>query len=285
MIEVRDLYYSYTRDKRYAVAGISFEIAKGEIFGFLGPNGAGKSTTQKIMTGLLRVQQGEVTVAGHNMRRPGRELFNRIGVSFENPNNYLKLTGRENLEFFASMYGVPTADPMALLRSVGLEDAASKRAGGYSKGMSHRLTFARSLINKPEIWFIDEPTAGQDPTMTLRVQDMIRGERDRGATVFLTTHNMQVAEHLCDRVAFINEGKISAIDTPRNLKLRYGEKLVTVEYREQGQLKKQVFSMSADEEGARLAALLASHPVETIHSQEATLEEVFVKVTGRALRG
>jgi len=285
VIEVRDLYYSYTHDKRYAVAGISFNIEKGEIFGFLGPNGAGKSTTQKILTGLLPVQQGEVKVAGHDMRKPGRDLFNQIGVSFENPNNYFKLSGLENLQFFASLYDVSTADPMELLRLVGLEDAAGRRAGGYSKGMSHRLTFARSMLNKPSIWFIDEPTAGQDPAMTHRVQEIIREEQGRGVTVFLTTHNMQVAEHLCDRVAFINEGKISAVDTPRNLKLRYGEKLVTVEYRDNGQLRKEVFSMSSDDERAKMADLLRSRPVETVHSQEATLEEVFIKVTGRALGG
>ncbi len=285
MIQVRDLYFSYGRDKSYAVNGISFEAEAGEILGFLGPNGAGKSTTQKILTGLLPVQQGEVTVAGHDMRKPGRELFNKIGVSFEIPNNYFKLTGRENLEFFASMYDVPTADPTALLRMVGLEDAATRRAGAYSKGMSQRLVFARSMINRPTIWFLDEPTSGQDPAMTQRVKDIIREERERGVTVFLTTHNMQVAEDICDRVAFINEGKIVDIDTPRNLKLRYGEQLVIVEYRDEGQVKKQVFSMGSDEERAGLAALVRGRQVETIHSQEATLEEVFIKVTGRALRG
>jgi fluoroquinolone transport system ATP-binding protein len=285
VIQVRDLYFSYGRDKSYAVNGISFEAEAGEILGFLGPNGAGKSTTQKILTGLLPVQQGEVTVAGHDMRKPGRELFNKIGVSFEIPNNYFKLTGRENLEFFASMYDVPTADPTALLRMVGLEDAATRRAGAYSKGMSQRLVFARSMINRPTIWFLDEPTSGQDPAMTQRVKDIIREERERGVTVFLTTHNMQVAEDICDRVAFINEGKIVDIDTPRNLKLRYGEQLVIVEYRDEGQVKKQVFSMGSDEERAGLAALVRGRQVETIHSQEATLEEVFIKVTGRALRG
>ncbi|MDP2872921.1 MAG: ABC transporter ATP-binding protein [Bacillota bacterium] len=285
MIKVRDLYFSYGRDKNYAVSGVSFEVEKGEILGFLGPNGAGKSTMQKILTGLLPVQQGEVTVAGHDMRRPGRDLFNKIGVSFEIANNYHKLSGLENLAFFASMYEVPTADPMALLRMVGLEDAATRRAGAYSKGMSQRLVFARSMLNRPTIWFLDEPTSGQDPAMTQRVKEIVLEERERGVTVFLTTHNMQVAEDICDRVAFINEGKIVDLDTPRNLKLRYGEQFVIVEYRDAGQLKKQIFSMGADKDRAALAALVGERPVETIHSQEATLEEVFIKVTGRALRG
>lgn len=284
MISVRELYHSYSRNGQYAVAGISFEVNKGEIFGFLGPNGAGKSTTQKILTGLLPLQQGEVRVAGQDIRRPSHRLFNLIGVSFEHPNIYRKLTGLENLAFHARLYDVPTADPLPLLRRVGLEEAAGRRAGGYSKGMQQRLVFARSLLNRPEIWFLDEPTSGLDPTTTQRVKEIIREECQRGVTVFLTTHNMHIADELCDRVAFINEGKIAALDTPRNLKLKYGEKVVVVEYRARGALNKEVLSLSSSADRERLQALVAREEVETVHSQEATLEEVFIKVTGRGLR-
>lgn len=169
-------------------------MAEGEIFGFLGPNGAGKSTTQKILTVLLTLQKGQVEVADSDIRRSDGGLFNLIGVSFENPNSYRKMTGLENLRFFASLYDVPTADPMTLLRRVGLEDAANRRAGAYSKGMQQRLVFARSLLNRPKMWFVDEPTAGLDPTMTQLIKDIIQEERRNGATVFLTTHNMFVAE-------------------------------------------------------------------------------------------
>ncbi len=285
MIEVKDLYHSYTHDNRYAVGGISFAVGKGEIFGFLGPNGAGKSTTQKILTGLLPVQKGTAIVAGQDVRRQSRELFNRIGVSFEHPNLYRKLTGLENLEFFASLYDVPTADPMELLRKVGLENAARRRAGAYSRGMQGRLVFVRALLNRPELLFLDEPTAGLDPNMTQQVKELIHQERDRGATIVLTTHNMQVAEELSDRVAFINEGKIAAVDTPRNLKLKYGEKLVAVEYRKNGQVARERLSMTIEADRARLAELVSDGAIETMHSQEATLEEVFIKITGRGLAG
>jgi len=285
MIEVKELYHSYTHDDRYAVDGISFAVGKGEIFGFLGPNGAGKSTTQKILTGLLPLQKGTAIVAGEDVRHSGRALFNRIGVSFENPNNYRKLTGLENLQFFASLYDVPTADPMDLLRKVGLQDTANRRAGAYSRGMQARLVFARALLNKPELLFLDEPTGGLDPNMTQQVKELILAERERGATVVLTTHNMQVAEELSDRVAFLNEGRIAAIDTPRNLKLQYGERLVAIEYRTDGELARERLSMTIEADRQRMRELLDSGKIETMHSQEASLEEVFIKITGRGLAG
>jgi len=283
VIKVEELYYSYGGG-RNAVDGISFEVEKGEIFGFLGPNGAGKSTTQNVLTGLLPVQKGSVEVAGRDMKLPGHDLYNLIGVSFENPNIYLKLTGLENLQFFASLYDRETADLMSLLRKVGLEEAAHQRVGAYSKGMRQKLVLARSLVNKPEIWFLDEPTAGLDPTTTQWVLDLVREQRDEGATVFLTTHNMHVADALSDQVAFLNEGQIVAMDTPRNLKLKYGEKLVTVEHRRDGRLEREVISLSDEGERERLAELVRLGHLETIHSEEATLEEVFIKVTGRALQ-
>jgi len=295
MIEVRELRHAYTRAGRPAVDGISFEVAQGEVFGFLGPNGAGKSTTQKILTGLLPLQGGWVEVAGRDIRHPTAEFFNLIGVSFENPNVYLKLTGLENLRFFASLYDGPTADPLDLLRKVGLEDAANRRAATYSKGMRQRLVLARSMLNRPKLWFLDEPTVGLDPTATQWVLDLVREHRDGGATVFLTTHNMYVAEALCDRVAFLNEGRIAALDTPRNLKLGYGERVVAVEYREDGggdggegggngrPLRREALSLTSAEQRQRLAELVAGGRLETVHSQEATLEEVFIKVTGRGL--
>ena len=283
MIKVRDLYHSYGNDKN-AVDGVTFEVAEGGIFGFLGPNGAGKSTTQKVLTGLLALQKGEVVVAGQDIRRPTDELFNLIGVSFENPNVYRRMSGLENLQFFASLYDVPTVDPMSLLRRVGLDPAAHRRAGAYSKGMLQRLVFARSLLNRPKLWFIDEPTAGLDPTMTQLVKDIIREERQGGATVFLTTHNMQVAEELCDRVAFLNEGRIAAMDTPRDLKLKYGAKLVTVESRRRGTVDREILSFSDPADRKRLQELVGSGELETVHSQEASLEEVFIKVTGRGLQ-
>lgn len=284
MINVKNLYHSYTNDENYAVEDISFEISKGEIFGFLGPSGAGKSTTQQILIGLLALQQGEVNIGGYDIKKPKEELFNLIGVSFEHPNVYKKLSGLENLEFYKKMFSVETEDSMKLLRMVGLEDAANKKASGYSKGMLQRLVFVRSMLNNPKIWFLDEPTSGLDPNTASEIKKIIRKKNSEGSTIFLTTHNMYIADELCDRIAFINEGKIEHIDSPRNLKLKYGEKLVKIEYKENGKLKKESLSMVNDADKDKLNRLINSGQIETMHSQEATLEEIFIKVTGRGLK-
>lgn len=284
MLTVKNLYHSYTNDNHYAVQDIHFEIGKGEIFGFLGPSGAGKSTTQKILIGLLPLQRGEVRIANIDIRKPTEQLFNIIGVSFEQPNIYKKLTGLENLEFYRKMFSVPTEDPMKLLRMVGLEQAANKRAGGYSKGMMQRLVFARSMLNAPKMWFLDEPTSGLDPNTASQIKEIIWQKRKEGATIFLTTHNMYIADELCDRVAFINDGKIELIDSPRNLKLKYGEKMVLVEHKEGGMVKKEYLSMVEEKDRKRLNRLIDEGNIETMHSQEATLEEIFIKVTGRGLK-
>lgn len=139
---------------------ISFHVQRGEVLGFLGPSGAGKSTTQGILTGLLPLQRGEVTVAGYDVKKPTAQLFNKMGVSFEQTNIYGKLSALENLQFFAKLYDVSTKDPMQLLKMVGLEQDAKKKASAYSKGKKHRLVFARSMLNDPEIWFLDEHTTG-----------------------------------------------------------------------------------------------------------------------------
>jgi fluoroquinolone transport system ATP-binding protein len=284
MLKVKELYHSYTNDENYAVKGISFDIKEGEIFGFLGPNGAGKSTTQKILIGLLPLQKGKASIAGIDVRKPTEKMFNLIGVSFEHPNIYKKLTGYENLDFYRKMYSVSTEDPMKLLRMVGLEHAATKKAGEYSKGMKQRLVFARSLINKPKLWFLDEPISGLDPTTANQIKEIIWQKKKEGVTIFLTTHNMHIADELCDRVAFINEGKIELIDSPRNLKLKYGEKLVRVEYKENGELIRENLSMISEKDREKLHRLIDKGRIETMHSQEATLEEIFIKVTGRGLK-
>ncbi|MBN2253063.1 MAG: ABC transporter ATP-binding protein [Kosmotogaceae bacterium] len=284
MIEVNNLYYSYGSNAQYAVNGISFEVKEGEVFGFLGPNGAGKSTTQKILTGLLPLQKGSARVMNVDVSKATSAFYNRIGVSFENPNLYLKLTGLENLEYFASLYDVPTVDPMSLLEMVGLKDAAKKKAGEYSKGMQQRLVFARSLINSPRIWFLDEPVSGLDPSTSASIRKVIKEKNKEGTTIFLTTHNMHVADELCDRVAFIVSGEISLIDSPRNLKLKYGKRLVEVEYKANDSLRKENISLVQPADRERLNFLLNSEVIETIHSKEATLEEIFIKATGEELK-
>ncbi len=283
MIEVGNIFHSYTHNEVYAVQDVSFSIAKGEIFGFLGPSGAGKSTTQAVITGLLELQKGIIRVDGVERRgRPDKSFFNRIGVGFEIPNVYKKLSGVDNLRFHARLYDGETADPMQILEMVGLEDSAKKKAGTYSKGMMQRLGFARSMINNPDIWFLDEPTMGLDPTTSNNIKSIIQKKQAEGTTIFLTTHNMFVADELCDRVAFIVDGKIVAMDSPKNLKLRLGRPEVTVEYRVNGALEAQTFGL--DESGkSRLRSFLSEADVATIHSGEPTLEDIFVRVTGRGL--
>ena len=283
MIEVKDLYHSYSNDEKYAVKGASFEVPKGEVFGFLGPSGAGKSTTQGILTGLLKLQKGEVKVAGYDARHMKNEMFNRIGVSFEQSNVYSKLTAKENLSFYRKLFDVKTREPMELLKLVGLSGKENIKAGEYSKGMKHRLTFARSMINNPELWFLDEPTTGLDPAIAASIKDIIREQNQNGVTVFLTTHNMYIADELCNRVAFIVDGEIKLIDSPKNLKLQYGEKLVEVEYSRDGAVRKETFSTVEDKDKEHLKQVIDKGGILTMHTKEATLEEIFIKVTGRGL--
>lgn len=283
MIKVQNLFHSYTNDENYAVNDISFELERGEIFGFLGPNGAGKSTTQKILTGLMPLQKGKVTLAGIDVKQPTEKLYNMIGVAFEHPNIYKKLSGYENLNFYRKMYSVPTEDPKKVLSLVDLTEAMHKKAGNYSKGMKQRLVLARSLINKPAIWFLDEPISGLDPATAQLIKDLIRRKKEEGTTIFLTTHNMFVAEQLCDRVAFINDGDIKVIDSPKNLKLKYGKKQAKVEYRKNGQVLEKGFSVDNEQEKLQFSELIKNEEIVTVHTQEATLEEIFIKLTGRGL--
>jgi len=283
MIKVKNLYHSYNNDEQYAVKDASFEIPKGEIFGFLGPSGAGKSTTQGILTGLLPLQQGEVTVAGFDVKTIKRSMFNKIGMSFEQSNVYSKMTAKENLDFYKKLFDVETRETEELLKLVGLHDKANVRAGEFSKGMKHRLTFARSMLNNPELWFLDEPTTGLDPAIAADIKDIIREQNQKGVTIFLTTHNMFIADELCDRVAFIIDGEIKLIDSPKKLKLAYGEQLVEVEYQKNGEVATETFSTVLEDDKKRLQDVIAKHAIQSMHTKEATLEEIFIKVTGRGL--
>lgn len=283
MIEVKNIYHSYKKNDIYAVNDVSFAIEKGEIFGFLGPSGAGKTTTQGVLVGLLDLQQGDVIIDGKPREGPpDKAFFNRIGVGFERPNVYKKLTGLDNLKFHAKLYNGATEDAMKVLEMVGLGEEAKKKAGDYSKGMMQRLGFARSMINKPDIWFLDEPTMGMDPTTANSIKNIIRKKQAEGTTIFMTTHNMFVADELCDRVAFIVDGKIVAVDTPKNLKLKYGQAQVTMEYTDSGELKSETLGMTGKDKEL-LLKFLADHDIKTMHSGEPTLEEIFIKLTGRGL--
>lgn len=285
MIRVKNLTFTYPDAAKETLHGLNFEIAAGEIFGFLGPSGAGKSTTQNILIGLLQQYGGQVQVMGKEISEWGQDLYEHIGISFEMPNHYLKLSALENLEHFGSLYSGDTYDPLELLAWVGLKEDADKKVEAFSKGMKVRLNVARSLINKPKLLFLDEPTNGLDPVNARGIKDLVLELRRRGATVFVTTHNMMVADELCDRVAFITGGHINVIDAPAALKKQYGKRQVQVEYRNGAQETQiQEFPLDGLGENNEFMTLLKSgHRLETIHTQETTLDDIFIQVTGQEL--
>lgn len=283
MLRVRDLRYTYAGADQPALRGLDFAVEDAEVFGFLGPSGAGKSTTQKVLIGLLDDYEGEVQVFDREVSAWNRDLYERIGVSAETPNHYRKLTGRENLELFASLYGGAVRNPIDLLERVGLADVADRRVGAYSKGMQMRLNFVRALIHGPELVFLDEPTAGIDPGNARAVMDAIEDLGTGGTTVFLTTHDMTVADRLCDRVGFVVDGRLPVVDAPRALKLEHGEPNVRVEFRTDDGVESRRFPLADLADDAAFRGLLARGRIETIHTEEATLEEVFLAVTGEEL--
>lgn len=284
VVEVEKLVYTYPGKNEKTLQGLSFTIHQGEIFGFLGPSGAGKSTTQKIITGILKGFQGRVKVMGENIEQINNDFYENIGVSFEFPNLYERFTGRENLNYFASLYSSETEKPLKLLKMVGLQEAADQKVEDYSKGMKMRLNLCRAFLNKPDLLFLDEPTSGLDPGNARRVKNIIRDYCQSGRTVFLTTHDMKAVDDLCHRVAFIVAGEIVLIDSPQQLKKNYGSPRVEVVYQEGKKVEKETFSLQGLGENEKFWHLLQRFEPESLHSQEADLEEVFIKVTGRSLR-
>ena len=282
MITVRNLSFTYPHQAAPTIKNIDFEVEKGEIFGFLGPSGAGKSTTQKVLIRLLRGFEGEARVMGKSLRDWRHDYYEHIGVGFELPNHYPKLTARENLRFFASFYDRPVRNLMSLLDRVGLAAHADKRVEAFSKGMKMRLNFVRALMHDPEILFLDEPTAGLDPANARLIKDLIRELKHAGKTIFLTTHHMHDAEELCDRVAFMADGEIRLIDTPAQLRLRGADRKVAVRYQD-GAMQEAVFPLESLGNNAAFLNLIRSYPVESIHSCEQRMEEVFIEVTGKQL--
>lgn len=284
VIEVRDLRFTYPGKDQPSLNGINFAIQQGEIFGFLGPSGAGKSTTQKILMGLLNGYQGEVSLFGKPLTAWGKDYYEKIGVSFELPNHYQKLTALENLEFFRKLYSGKTEDSMKLLEMVGLEKDANRRVSQFSKGMQSRLTFVRSLLNCPDLIFMDEPTSGLDPANSRIVKDKILELQKEGRTIFLTTHDMHIAEELCDRVAFVIKGNIALIDTPKNLKQQYSKRTLHVDYLQQNEPREVTFDLEGLPTNEQFYEIVRNHHIQAMHTQEATLEDIFIKVTGERLR-
>ena len=215
-IKARDLTRDY--DGLRAVDGISFAVEPGEIFGFLGPNGAGKTTTIRMLTGQLRPTFGKAWVAGCDVVDERQQLKPQIGVVFDCQNIYERLSGRDNLLFTARLYGVKRSRVQKVLEQVGLVERARDKTQKFSNGMKQRLLIARALLHEPRVLFLDEPTRGLDPGVARDIRAIVAGLAKQGVTVFLTTHYMEEADNLSDRVAIIDRGRIVALDTPEQLK-------------------------------------------------------------------
>jgi len=279
MFQVKDLVFKYPKNKEDTIKGITFEIKEGEIFGLLGPSGVGKSTTQKILTKLLQDYKGEVTYKGKSLKNYSKEFYQEIGVGFEMPVHFSKLTAEENLDFFKKLYK-SKADTDQLLKRVGLYDHRNKKVNEYSKGMKVRLNFVRALLNNPKMLFLDEPTNGLDPKNARIIKDIIKEFQQNGGTVLLTTHLMNDVDELCDRIAFMADGRIAEIDTPKNLKLSHGERKLDIEYDVDDVMKKESFDLDNLGASDEFLNIIKTKRIITIHSKETTLDDIFIKVTG-----
>jgi ABC-2 type transport system ATP-binding protein len=279
MIAVADLTKRYGQVQ--AVDGISFDVNAGEIFGLLGHNGAGKTTTIRMLTGRARPTSGAASIAGYDVVENLPQIKPLINLVFEEPNLYTRLSGRDNLRFFCDLYGVPASRADELLAMVGLdEEAAGRSVKGYSSGMQQRLLIARALINQPRVLFLDEPTRGLDPASARDVRGIVLDLARSGTTIFLTTHYREEADELCDRVAFHAQGRIVALDSPRELKLRYGQRSASVLLADRTT---QTLQLDDPAGAEQLETWMRDGNVLTIHSHEGTLEDVFIALAGRSL--
>lgn len=282
MIEVENLVFQYPKNDVATLKGLSFEVGRGEVFGFLGPSGAGKSTAQKVLYKILTKYKGEVKVEGKDLLEWGSDYFEKIGVGFELPNHYVKLTGRENLNLFSSFYKTSRKKSIEeLFEMVDLSDAIDKPVESYSKGMKMRLNFIRAIQHDPDILFFDEPTSGLDPVNAHKIKQHILDLKASGKTIFVTTHSMDSADEICDKVSLIVDGELRVTDTPKNLKKQYGREAVNVEL---------INGISKEFPLAKLGGnrnfldFIGQNEVKRIHTQEATLEEAFIAVTGKSLK-
>ncbi len=250
MIEAHDLRRAFRHKE--AVAGISFTARRGEIFGLLGPNGAGKTTTIRILTGQIDPSGGSAMVAGCDVVKDRARLKERIGVVFEEQNLYERLSARNNLAFSCWLYGLPESRADEVLDLVQLRDRAKDHVSTFSNGMRQRLMIARALLHRPPMLFLDEPSRGLDPISARDIRLAIKQLSEEGITILLTTHLMDEADQLCQRVAFIVNGKIVANDTPRNLKLTHGERGFAGHDHQTARSRRSATSFSVD--GARQGA-------------------------------
>lgn len=277
-IAVKGLSRSYGKSK--AVNDISFNVSAGTIFGFLGPNGAGKTTTIKILTCQMPPTSGTGHVCGLDVTKNAVDIKKKIGVVFENQNLYDEMSAFDNLDFFRMLYGSDKKVVDEVLALTGMAEHRKKKVKSFSKGMKQKIMIARALVNDPEVLFLDEPTSGLDPNSARDLRQLILDLKKKGKTIFLTTHNMEEADLLCDSLAFIHKGSIIAQDTPKHLKKQYGQDVLKIET-----LSGRIIEEPLNTEACSLTfdRLSANKEILTAHTEEATLEDVFIKLTGERL--
>lgn len=281
MLNVEHLNFSYPKAAAPTLHDVTFSIQKGEVFGLLGPSGAGKSTTQRILMRQLRGYQGKVEMFGQHISDLDRSFYDRIGVSFELPALYQRLTARENLQLFSALYNVPTMPVSDCLALVDLQKDADKRVESFSKGMKMRLNLCRALLHDPDFLFLDEPTTGQDPARARITRDLILNLKAQGKTIFLTTHNMAEADEVCDRVAFLHNGKIPLVGHPADLKRKFGKRVLEVTTASTQPNKSYEFSMQNIGRNQEFLELMHNDDILSLHTKEASLDDVFIKVVNQ----
>lgn len=269
IISISDLSKSFRH--KVALDQINMEIQEGEIFGFLGPSGAGKTTTINILTGQMKADSGVAKVFGKDSCHITPEDLRRIGIMSDVVGFYEKMTVIDNLTFFAKFHQIPMEHVEELLQALDLYESRNTKAEALSTGMKQRLFLIRSILHQPKLLFLDEPTSGMDPTLSQKVHEVLLDLKEKGTTIFLTTHDMEEAKKLCDRIALLHKGKLLEYGTPQEIISKYSQE-ETVELTYVNGRKQRVAR-------AELSRYLGDH-VASIHTVTASLEDVFIQLTG-----
>lgn len=265
------------------VNDISFTINEGDIFGFLGPNGAGKTTTIKMMIGLLEPTKGEIIINNKNVVKDKKHIYEDIGVVFELPNLYMKATIKSNLLMFADIYQVPHTRVYEIMEELQLLDKKNIKVEKLSKGWKQRVLIGRALLHNPKLLILDEPTSGLDPNTTVLIREYIKKLNHNGTTIIITTHDMNEADELCNRIGIIDHGDLKAIGSPNELKTQYEKNKIFVEYMEKDEVKT-ISYLSFDKNAKeQLIQLIQEDKLISINQNEVTLGDVFFEVTGGEL--
>ena len=281
VIQIKDVCKAF--DQLQVLNNISLSVEEGEIFGLLGPSGAGKTTLIKMLIGLLSATSGNIATLGKELDKKIDESFPSFGMVLDNDGLYDRLNCYDNLELYARIYSISNRKKVIndLLEKVGLIESSKKSVSNLSKGMRQRLSFARAILHSPKIVFLDEPTSGLDPATTLQIHSMMKMLKESGTTIFLTTHNMNEAQKMCDHLALLNEGNIVEEGTPEDICLHHRKKCeVNIEM-----TNGEKYMVDSHDLLTVLQTVLdTNNKIRSIHSNEPNLEEVFIELTGRDLR-